>query len=484
MKSNYKIPLVKDTISKADIGKLSNWLTKDLQLTKGPLTIEFEKKWSEWNGSKYSIFVNSGSSANLLMIYALLLSGRLKNDKAIVPAVSWVTTVSPFIQYGMEPILCDCDEDDLGFDVAHFEKLCQEHRPSVAIMVHVLGHPNKMDEIMKICKKYDVILLEDCCEAHGSVYKGKKVGTFGIAGSFSFYYGHHMSTIEGGMVVTDDRELYNLMLSIRSHGWSRDLEPKYAQALKNKYNIDDFRDKYSFYHPGFNLRPTDLNAFLGIEQLKRLDKTVKKRERNYFRYKKILENHFWVQISEADVISSFSMGLQTPYLSEISEALEKASIETRPLVCGSIGEQPFWIERYGKTILPNATKVHNNGIYLPGNQSLSFKEIDFVCNILLEAQKKAVLSSITDLSIVICTKNCESNIESSLVSIKKAAPDADLIIVDADSTDNTINIVKKYTRRIYSDKKRGLSYARQLGITKDKLTDEQKKYLEGFEEGT
>jgi len=383
----YRIPLVRDTINAEDLKKLSQWLLTNPRLTKGGLTKKFEEEWSKWNGNRFSVFVNSGSSANLLMVYALLASGRLKNKKAIVPAISWVTTVSPFIQFGLDPILCDCDSKNLGLDAVQFENLCKEHHPSVAILVHVLAHPNNLEKILEICKKYDVILLEDCCEAHGSQYRGKKVGTFGLASSFSFYFGHHMSTIEGGMVVTDDEDLYNAMLSCRSHGWARDLEPDYARKLKEKYQIDDFRDRYVFYYPGFNLRSTDLNAFLGLEQLKRLDSVVQKRFTNYLRYKKNLQSHYWIQESEGNPLSAFAFGLVADNLAETVSALENNSIETRPLICGSMGEQPFWIERYGKQILPQASKIHHHGFYVPCYPELQEGEIDEISDLLIKLKK-------------------------------------------------------------------------------------------------
>ena len=384
---NYNISLVKDTISQQDVQKLIDWLSTYPRLTKGKLTKKFEEEWSKWNGNKYSVFVNSGSSANLLMVYAALLAGRLKNKKAIVPAVSWVTTVAPFIQFGLDPILCDADKDSLGLDVEHFEKLCKEHNPAVVIMVHILGHTGNLSKILEICKKYNVMLLEDCCESHGSEYDNKKVGTFGAMGSFSFYFGHHISTIEGGMVVTDDEELYNILLSLRSHGWSRDLDKTYAAKLKEKYTIDDFREKYVFYYPGFNVRSTDLNAFLGIEQLKKLDDIVKKREKGYNIYKGRLEKYYWMQKSNASRVSSFAIGLIADDLPKVIGALEKNSIETRPLVCGSMGEQPFWIDRFGKQILPNATRIHNNGFYVPCNQNITEEEIRKVCDVLISATK-------------------------------------------------------------------------------------------------
>ena len=258
------IKLVKDTISLENINSLIDWLRTNPQLTKGKLTKEFEKKWSDWLGVKYSVFMNSGSSANLAMFYSLILSKKLKNKKIIVPAVSWVTTVSPVIQLGLEPIMCDCDTNNLGLDIDHLKKIIKKEKPSCLILVHVLGIPNNMTEIIELCKKHDIIILEDTCESVGSKFQEKKLGSFGLMSSFSFYYGHHMSTIEGGMVSTNDDEFYEILLSIRSHGWDRDLPETKKILLRKKYKVDDFKALYTFYNPGFNLRSTDLQAFLGI----------------------------------------------------------------------------------------------------------------------------------------------------------------------------------------------------------------------------
>ena len=231
------IKLVKDTISLENINSLIDWLRTNPQLTKGKLTKEFEKKWSDWLGVKYSVFMNSGSSANLAMFYSLILSKKLKNKKIIVPAVSWVTTVSPVIQLGLEPIMCDCDTNNLGLDIDHLKKIIKKEKPSCLILVHVLGIPNNMTEIIELCKKHDIIILEDTCESVGSKFQEKKLGSFGLMSSFSFYYGHHMSTIEGGMVSTNDDEFYEILLSIRSHGWDRDLPETKKILLRKKYLV-------------------------------------------------------------------------------------------------------------------------------------------------------------------------------------------------------------------------------------------------------
>lgn len=380
-----KISLVKDTINKKDINLLIEWLKTNPKLTKGDLTIEFEKKWSTWLGVKYSVYLNSGSSANLAMIYSLILSKRLKNNKIIVPAVSWVTTVTPAIQLGLEPIMCDCDGDNLGLDISHLKELIKEHDPASIILVHVLGIPNHMDQIMELCKENDILLLEDTCESIGSKFNNKKLGTFGVMSSFSFYFGHHMSTIEGGMVSTDDEELYHLLLSIRSHGWDRDLPDEKKYELRKKYNISDFRALYTFYYPGFNLRCTDLQAFIGINQMDKIEMIIKNRNKNFYLYEKYLKNDIWkINPPKGSYVSNFAYPLITEKIDDLVLKLQKNNIECRPLICGSMNEQPFWNDLYGHQILENSKKVHVNGLYLPNHHELKENEIKFICEIVNE----------------------------------------------------------------------------------------------------
>ena len=314
------IKLVKDTIDSQDINNLIEWLKTNPKLTKGELTVEFEKQWSEWLGVKYSVFVNSGSSANLAAIYSLLLSGKLKNNKIVVPAVSWVTTVTPAIQLGLEPIMCECDEKNLGLDITHLESIIKNENPSAIILVHVLGLPNHMDEIVKLCKENNVLLVEDSCESIGSKYNNKMIGTFGDMSTFSFYFGHHMSTIEGGMISTNDEDLYHILLSIRSHGWDRDLPSEKQSELRKKYNIQNFRSLYTFYYPGFNLRATDLQAFIGLQQLKKLDLIVSNRNKNYVRYKNEIKNDFW---SASEPTNSFVSNFSYPIITKNIDKLVK-----------------------------------------------------------------------------------------------------------------------------------------------------------------
>ena len=382
------INLVKDTLDHNDIDQLIKWLQSYPRLTKGNLTLEFEELWSQWLGTKYSVYVNSGSSANLAAIYALTLSGRLNNNKIIVPAVSWATTVAPAIQLGLEPIMCDCDPDNLGLDITHLKQLIAEHNPSSLILVHVLGLPNHIEEIAKLCKSNDILLIEDTCESTGSLYKNQKLGTMSNLSTFSFYFGHHISTIEGGMVCTDDEELYHILLSIRSHGWDRDLPVKEQNRLRTKYKIDDFRALYSFYYPGFNLRATDLQAFLGKNQINKLDSIIKTREANYQRYKSNLSSLDWLpKEPSSSFVSNFAFPLITPYIDRIVKTLNSNNVECRPLICGSINEHPFWYEKYGKQVFPNAQKVHKHGLYIPNHQLMDFEAVDKVSELILNVIK-------------------------------------------------------------------------------------------------
>lgn len=376
------IKLVRDTISYEEIGDLSQWLETNPQLTKGELTLRFEEAWCKFLGCKHAIFVNSGSSANLAMAYALDLSKRLPNRKVIVPCVSWVTTVAPFMQLGYEPILCDADRNNLGLCPKHFEYLCQKHHPAAAILVHVLGFPNSMKEIREICEKYNVILMEDSCESVGSIYDGVQTGRFGLMSSFSTYYGHHFSTIEGGFVCTDDDELALILRSIRSHGWSRDLPTEEQERLRNAHGVDEFRNLYTFYYPGFNLRSTDLQAFLGLGQLRKLQYKIDVREQNFAFYQKNIKNQYWkpsfppYYLGHGCRVSNFAYPIITPNKERLVRALRLANIECRPLVCGSISRQPFWVQKYGQFHMPFGDLIHDFGMYIPNHPDLTRSDLE------------------------------------------------------------------------------------------------------------
>tara|TARA_A100001515_G_scaffold139207_1_gene133622 strand:+ start:300 stop:1472 length:1173 start_codon:yes stop_codon:yes gene_type:complete len=381
---NKSIPLVKDTIDKEDIDKLIKWLGGYPHLTKGKVTEKYEQKWSEYLGCKYSVFVNSGSSANLLMLYALIATGKIKiGDKIIVPAVSWATDLAPVVQLGLEPLLCDCNLDDLSISLNHFQKIVKEQKPKVLLLVSVLGLVPDMQKIVEICEKNNIILLEDACESLGASFHNEKIGNFGLMSSFSTYFGHHMSTIEGGIVSTNDRDIYNILKSIRSHGWDRDMDDDYKNILRNKFQIKDFESLYKFYYFGFNLRSTDLQAFLGIGQLEKLQHIVDKRNQNYNLYRKLLKNDFWnpPESNKEIFVSNFAYPVIHPKREKIVSELKKNNIAVRPLICGSLAKQPFWIKNYPKIFLKNADIVDRYGLYLPNNHQILDSEIERICDV-------------------------------------------------------------------------------------------------------
>ena len=348
-------------------------------------TREFERVWSKWLGVKYSVFCNSGSSANLLMYAALDSAGRAGNRKIIVPATGWVTTVSPAIQLNWEPLMCEADSDTYGLDADHLHKILKEHRPDTVILVHVLGTPNNMGLIKELQEKFGFQLMEDCCASHGARHQGQLVGTFGVMSSFSFYYGHHMSTIEGGMVCTNDEELYYHLLMLRSHGWLKDLLPAEQERIMAQYGVDPFHSPFTFMVPGYNLRPTDLSAQIGLMQLPKLQQTIKQRVANHRMYQELLDGHFeFARGGPGDLISSISfltVAQSTEERKEVLKALDANKIDTRIFSAGNLGKHPFWTERFGVFSAPVADRLYHCGFFLPNNQTLQPEDIKFICKV-------------------------------------------------------------------------------------------------------
>tara|TARA_R110001592_G_scaffold169364_2_gene405873 strand:- start:326 stop:1480 length:1155 start_codon:yes stop_codon:yes gene_type:complete len=376
------ITLVKDTIDNNDIDRLVDWLKTYPRLTKGPVTLELEQKYSNWLGRKYSVFCNSGSSANLLMLSVLQQGGYLKNNKIVVPSVAWATDLAPVMQLGLKPILCDSNKRDLSADLIHLEKIFKEESPSAVIFVSVLGLVPEMDKLLRLCDKYDVILLEDTCESMGSEYRDTKLGTFGKMSSFSTFFGHHISTIEGGFVSTDDKDLYDLLVSIRAHGWDRDLDTEKQIELQQDWDVSTFNSLYTFYYQGFNVRATDLQAYIGLTQIDKLDDWGGKRYSNYLKYQELIKNYYWKPNVELnDFTSNFAYPIIHPNRDEIVEQLEINDVEVRPMICGSMGTQPFYVKEYGRLELPNVTEIDKYGFYVPNNPHLTAEEIEYICDI-------------------------------------------------------------------------------------------------------
>ncbi len=380
--------LAERTIDDDDLQDLVAWLGGDPWLTQGRLVREFETAWSRWLGVRHSVFVNSGSSANLLMYYALLVSGRLRNHSVVVPAVSWATTVAPAIQLGFEPLMCEADQETFGLEVNHLEQLLRRHEPAAVIAVHVLGVPVDMESLIWLRDRYGFFLMEDACAAVGSRYDGRLVGTLGDLSSFSFYYGHHISTIEGGMVCTDDRSLYEILLHLRSHGWAKDLSPEREAEQARRRGVMEFNRPFTFYYPGFNVRSTDLNARLGLSQLRKLESIVERRVENHRVYQSrfAVARDFRCQRNPRATISSISFCALAPsreHRDRIARAMREHGIETRPIGGGNMSRQPFWSDRYGETVFPFADRVHATGFQMPNHHLLTPEDIHHICDVVL-----------------------------------------------------------------------------------------------------
>ena len=251
------------------------------------------------------------------------------------------------------------------------------------MLVSVLGLVPEMDKVVELCNKYDVILLEDTCESMGSKYRDRKLGTFGKMASFSTFFGHHISTIEGGFVSTNDKDLYDLLVSIRSHGWDRDLDTNKQIQLQQEWDVSTFNALYTFYYEGFNVRSTDLQAFIGLDQINKLDAWGVRREYNYLTYQELIKNDYWKPVEQLnDFTSNFAYPVIHPNRDKIVEQLQRGDVEVRPMICGSMGTQPFYVKKYGRLELPNVTEIDKYGFYVPNNPHITDDEIVFISGII------------------------------------------------------------------------------------------------------
>ena len=353
--------------------------------TMGKHVEEFEDKFSKFHKRKYAVMVNSGSSANLLMIAAQMYVSKNKlkpGDEIIVPAVSWSTTYFPLQQYGLKVVFVDVSKDSFNIDPIKIEKAITKKTKAI-FAVNLYGNPCDFTKIKKICKKKKLILFEDNCESLGAEYKGKFSGSFGITSSFSFFFSHHISTMEGGIVLTDDEELYQIMLSLRAHGWTRQL-PKKNLITKKKSN-DAFYELFNFVLPGYNIRPLELSGAIGKEQLKKIPSLTFARRKNASYFKKMVATLSNVKLQiETEKSSWFCFGILLNNRKKYLEPLRKKNIEFRPIVAGNFTKYPvikyFDYKIHGKLI--NANLIHNNGLSF-GNSHLDLrKKIDTLHSVL------------------------------------------------------------------------------------------------------
>ena len=383
-----KYPLAKETINDEDVNALCEWLKSYPRLTKGNLTIQVEKDWAEYIGTKYAVFNNSGSSANLLMVATAVQCGLIPNKKIVVPSVGWVTTISPAIQLGLEPIMCGSDKNTFGIDLDQLEKICERERPDAVIFVQVLGVPHYKERLLSLKDKYGFVLLEDACAALGARYAdGTMVGTVGDMSSFSFYFGHQLSTIEGGMVNVNNKELYDMLLMLRSHGWAKDLDKETYDGMMLKNGVDDFHSPFTFFIPGYNLRSTDLQAFLGIRQIKKAAWASENRNKNHVLYAEKLRGYVEFQEWGDSYPVSISFGAiadNTDHRREIVNRLVDNGIETRIFSAGNLGRHPFWTNLYDEFEDRQSDKIHSRGFFVPNYPELTEEEIDFICNVIMD----------------------------------------------------------------------------------------------------
>lgn len=379
-------PLAKETINESDVDALCTWLKTYPRLTKGQLTTQFEQEWAKYIGTKHACFCNSGSSANLLMIYAA--KQLAKNNKIVVPSVGWVTTIAPAIQFGLEPTMVGADPYTFGMNLDELEEVCARENPGIVIFVQVLGVPHFKDRLLALKEKYDFILLEDGCAALGAEYAdGSKVGTVGDMSTFSFYFGHQLSTIEGGMVNTNNKEMFDLLMMYRSHGWGKDLDEETYNKKINEEGVDDFHKPFYFFLPGFNLRSTDLQAFIGLRQVQKADWVAERRFKNHERYATNLEGHLTFQTWFGNKPVSISFGAladSAEHRKEIIDRLVKHGIETRLFSAGNLGKHAFWKKQFGEFDDEMSNLIHERGFFLPNYPEMKEEDIDFICRVVLD----------------------------------------------------------------------------------------------------
>jgi len=374
-------PLMKDTITLKDRLKMAAFILTSSRLTNGPKVRQFEKKWSEWLGVKHSLYVSSGSTANSLLVAAVKELYKLKNnDKVLVPATTWMTNVAPIIQSGFKPIFCDINLKDFSFDEEELKYIATQHPDIKAVFItHLIGLSSNVEKVREIFP--NALILEDVCESHGvEDPNGRKRGADCVGSTFSFYFGHHITTIEGGVVCTNNTELYELMRMKRSHGMAREASKDVFETYRDQNrNIDP---AFLFMTDGYNFRNHEICAVLGLSQIKRLDRNINIRRKNF--------KYWWDQIYESEDYlipeyqkgnSSFSFPIITKEQSacaELKKELKSNGIEYRPIISGNLLLHPAF-KKYKLCTnkdVPNVSLLHNNGLYVGNSQFVTKRQID------------------------------------------------------------------------------------------------------------
>jgi len=369
----FKYPLASSTWNQKEIDVMQKVIASG-SFTMGENVSLLEKNFAKYIGSQHAVMVNSGSSANLLMIAALFYTKNPKlklkrGDEVIVPAVAWSTTYYPLYQYGLKIKFVDIDIETLNYDLTQLE-LAISNKTRLVLAVNLLGNPNNFDFINKIIQDKNIILLEDNCESMGATFNSKKTGTFGVMGTFSSFYSHHISTMEGGIIVTDDEELNQILISLRSHGWTRDLPTK--NLICDDKSDDLLEESFRFVLPGYNVRPLELEGALGVEQVKKLPMIISERRKNAKLFLEALTNHPNLLIQKEIGMSSwfgFSIIIRPGSALTRKELVKKLShlgFEFRPIVTGNFLKNEvikfFDYEVHGN--LKNAEYLDENGLFI------------------------------------------------------------------------------------------------------------------------
>ncbi|MBI5151190.1 MAG: DegT/DnrJ/EryC1/StrS family aminotransferase [Candidatus Pacebacteria bacterium] len=368
---------------------LCAFILKSEQLSIGKKCDEFEKRFAIWQKRKFCVLFNTGSSANLALIQALLNLGVIgKGSKIGFSGITWATNVMPLMQLGLEPIPIDVEVESLNVSPKTLEDSYNKNPFQCLFLTNLLGLSDDILGIKNFCQEKNILLLEDNCESLGSISNNIMLGNFGLASTFSFFVGHHMSAIEGGAVCTNDKDLNRELRMVRSHGWDRHLSKKEQKFLRLKHNISDFEAKYTFFDLAYNLRPTEITGFLGLHQLAFLHKTIKSRESNFNAFLTLLKNSakFYPLNIKMNCTSNFAMPIICK--AEVTkkkciQLCKKKGIEIRPIVGGVMSDQPFFKKYITKTFyLPNSRLIHKNGFYFANNPELSQKEIKYIISTL------------------------------------------------------------------------------------------------------
>lgn len=347
----------------------------------GPRVAEFERQFAQYTGSRFCVMANSGSSANLLMVAALRFrkdKPLLAGDEIIVPAVSWSTTYHPLQQYGLKLKFVDVDRDTLNYDLEALAAAVSDSTRAIMV-VNLLGNPNDFARITQIVGGRAIAVIEDNCESLGARFEGRQAGSFGVMGTYSAFFSHHISTMEGGMVVTDDEELFHIMLSLRAHGWTRNL-PKH-NLLTGTKSDDAFVESFKFVLPGYNLRPLEMSGAIGVEQLKKLPGMVQDRRRNARAFQALLAGYPQLRTQKEIGESSwfgFSMIVQpdAPFSrAEVVRVLTSHGIDCRPIVAGNFAKNEVlrWFDYSIHGELTNADDLDRNGLFV-GNHHYPLDE--------------------------------------------------------------------------------------------------------------